>query len=98
MRKRVLAAQIMHETNTFNVLKTDLTAFRQGYLYLGDEVPRSLGRTDTEFRAFLEASERYNWDLLHPVAASATPSGIVTADAWRYLTDQVLREVEGGAI
>ena len=37
MSKRVLIAQIMHETNTFSLLPTDEDSYRRRYLGIGDE-------------------------------------------------------------
>ena len=43
MSKRVLAASIMHETNTFSRLATDLQAFRQRYDHRGDAIGDGIG-------------------------------------------------------
>ncbi|MDD9915828.1 MAG: M81 family metallopeptidase, partial [Rhodospirillaceae bacterium] len=85
MSYRVLTGQIMHETNTFSRLLTDLGAYRARYLYYGDEVAEKLRGTKTEIGGILDSAETYGWTLVHPIAANATPSGKVTADAWAEL-------------
>ena len=85
MSSRVLTGQIMHETNTFSRLLTDLGAYRARYLYYGDEVAEKLRGTKTEIGGILDSAETYGWTLVHPIAANATPSGKVTADAWAEL-------------
>jgi microcystin degradation protein MlrC len=82
---RVLTGQIMHETNTFSRLATDLDAYRARYLCLGDEVEKQLRGTRTEIGGILDSADNFDWDLVHPIAANATPSGKVTADAWAEL-------------
>ena len=94
MSKRILAASIMHETNTFSRLPTDLEAFRQRYDYRGGAIPAAFRNTRSEMGAFLDAAERYGWELVHPVAAAATPSGIVTAEAWAELSGLVLAALD----
>ncbi len=91
MSKRVLMAQVMHETNTFSRLPTDLDAFRARYLHLGDEVVKAFRGTKSETAAFLDAAEEKGWTAVHPVAAAATPSGIVTREAWEFLAGEVVK-------
>lgn len=85
MSYRVLTGQIMHETNTFSRLPTDLDAYRARYLYYGDEVAERLRGTRTEIGGTLDFAEAEGWTLVHPIAANATPSGKVTAEAWAEL-------------
>jgi microcystin degradation protein MlrC len=94
MRRRALIASIMHETNTFSRLKTDLDAFRRRYDHRGDAIPSAFRKTRSEMGAFLDAADAYGWELAHPVAAAATPSGIVTAEAWAELSGAVLAALE----
>lgn len=91
MTKRVLMAQVMHETNTFSKLPTDLDAFRARYLHLGDDVVTAFKGTKSETAAFLDVAEQKGWTAIHPIAAAATPSGIVTKDAWEFLAGAVVK-------
>jgi microcystin degradation protein MlrC len=94
MTKRVLIASIMHETNTFSRLATGPDAFRQRHDHRGEAVPRAFRGTRTEIGAFLDAAEEYGWALRHSVAAAATPSGKVTAEAWAELSGAVLAALD----
>ncbi len=94
MTKRVLIASIMHETNTFSRMATDLDAFNRRYDHRGEAVPKAFRGTRTEMGAFLDAAESCGWRLSHPVAAAATPSGTVTAEAWAELSGAVLAALE----
>jgi microcystin degradation protein MlrC len=94
MPHRVLAASIMHETNTFSRLPTDLDAFRRRYDHRGDAVPAAFRGTRSEMGAFLDAADAHGWRLSHPVAAAATPSGRVTTEAWAELSGAVLAALD----
>lgn len=85
MSYRVLTGQIMHETNTFSRLPTGLDDYRARYLYYGDEVAEKLGGTRREIGGILDSAAEQGWSLSHPIAANATPSGKVTAEAWAEL-------------
>lgn len=78
MQKRVLVAEFMHETNTFSVQPTDEAAFRNSSCYIGDAVRAALKGTRTSMGAAFEAGARYGWQLVHPLATGANPSGRVT--------------------
>jgi len=93
----VLSAQIAHETNTFSVLPTGLADFRTRQLYEGDDIARVMSGTRTEMAAHIEAASRYGWQLVQPLAASATPSGRTTAEAWAWLEGRVLDAARASA-
>ena len=90
MMRRVLIASVMHETNTFSRLPTDLEAFRRRYLHRGEAVPANFRGTSTEIGGFFEVAEREGWQISHPVAAAATPSGKVTGEAWAVLSGEIV--------
>jgi microcystin degradation protein MlrC len=91
MTKRVLAARFMHETNTFSRVKTDMAAFRRRDFHLGNQIPAAYRGTRSAFGATFEAADTFGWTLIHPVSASANPSGLVTDDAFDTVADMVLR-------
>lgn len=94
MSYRVLTGEIKHETNTFSVLPTTLDSYRARYLYYGDEVPPQMRGTATELAGIFDASDRFGWRLVHPIAANATPSGPLTAETWQALRDTLLTAAE----
>ncbi len=94
MSQRVLVAQIMHETNTFSRLSTDLDSYRARYLYHDDELETHFRGTRTEIGGILDSAEEYDWVLVRSIAANATPSGKVTAEAWTALKGAVTGAVE----
>src|SRR5947209_1434341 len=90
MAKRVLAARIMHETNTFSRVRTDMPAFRANGFFLGNEIPDAYRGTRSAMGGSLEAAEKFGWNLIHPISASANPSGIVTREAFDELCDTLI--------
>ena len=82
MAKRVLTARIMHETNTFSRVPTDMAAFRANGFFLGNEIPGAYRGTRSAMGGSLEAAEKFGWTLIHPISASANPAGKVTRAAF----------------
>lgn len=95
MARRVLVAEFMHETNTFSVQLTDEQAFRNSYYYEGDEISSAFKGTRTSIGAALEAADRFGWDVAHPVATGANPSGRVTDECFEAMTRRILDACDG---
>jgi len=91
----VLTGEIAHETNTFSIEATTLERFRQRLYLLGNAIPAATQGTNGSFGATFEAAERFGWQLRHPIAASATPSGRVTDSAFETMVGILLSEAEG---
>jgi len=90
MAKRVLAARFMHETNTFSRVLTDMASFRRRDFHLENEIPAAFRDTRSAFGATFEAADKYGWTLIHPVSASANPSGLVTRGAFEEIAGLVV--------
>lgn len=96
--RRVLSAEISHETNTFSVLRTGLDAYLRRQCYFGDEIAKHMSGTATEIAAHIDAAKRYGWELIPTVAAHATPSGMTTAETWDELCGAVLSGLGTGPV
>lgn len=94
MTKRVLIAGFKHETNTFSKLPTDLQAYRARGLYYGEEMRTALAGTNTEIAGFLDACEKYGWEPVLAVAGDATPSGLVTREAYDEIAGHILKTID----
>ena len=92
---RVLAAEFMHESNTFSVQPTDEAAFRRCAFHLGNEIPAAFKGTHTSLGAAFDAAERFGWTLVHPVAAHANPAGRVQDDIFDRVVDLLLDSADG---
>lgn len=96
MTRRVLSAEIGHETNTFSVLPTTLESYRARLYYRGAEIARAMAGTACEIAAHIDAAERHGWRLVQPIATRATPSGKTTAEAWAQLSGAVIKACDEG--
>ena len=95
MTKRVLTAYFMHETNTFSKVPTPLESFQKRAFYRDNEIPGVYKGTRSAFGATFEAAEKYGWTLVHPVSASANPSGLVTDKAFDAVAGMILDALDG---
>jgi microcystin degradation protein MlrC len=94
MTKRVLGAGFEHETNTFSGLPTGLDAYTVRSFYRDDAVASKMRGTRTEIAGFLDACETYGWTPVHPVYASATPSGRVTEEVYEIVAGEITNCLE----
>lgn len=92
--RRVLAALVMHETNTFSRVPTDLASFTRRSFYRDNEIAPAYRGTRSAMGATFEAADKYGWTLIHPVVASANPSGTVTTAAFEALAAMVLDAID----
>lgn len=95
MIRRVLAAEFMHETNTFSVQATDEAAFRRCAFELGNEIPAAYRGTRTALGAAFEAADAFGWSLTHPVVAHANPSGRVTDGIFERVAGLIVDGAQG---
>ena len=95
MAFRVLTGGVSHETNTFSKVPTDLESFRRGTLLTSNEIPGARRGTRSALGATFEAAEKFGWTLVHPVVASANPSGYVTNAAYEKLVGMLIDAADG---
>ena len=82
MTFRVLTGLFAHETNTFSKLPTTLDNYRDFVLAFGEEIPEAVAGSMLELNGVIQVGAACDWDLIHTVAAWATPSGPVTREVW----------------
>ncbi len=97
MTRRILLAEIMHESNTFNEIATTKADFAGRYWLEGAEIASSLAGTNTEVWGVLEAGKQLDWKITHPFAASASPSGPMDAETWQDVRDKISTPLRAGA-
>ncbi len=91
---RVAIAELSHETNVFSSVPTDLAAFERSGIYRGTEVVEALRGTATTIAGFLDAAERQGFTVLPVFAVWATPSGMVTREAFEVLVGELVATLE----
>jgi microcystin degradation protein MlrC len=95
MSFKVLSAEIMHETNTFNIYPTTIDSFEARYLLNRAQAIEARGDQNTELAGLLDVSRAYAWDVMHTISAAAGPGGIVTRDAFDRLVKPLTDAVDG---
>ena len=96
MARKILSAEISHETNTFSILPTTLALYKARRYYPGEEIAKAFSGTKTEMGAHLDAAKKYGWELVQPIAAAATPGGKTPAEDWAHLSGAVLEACQEG--
>ena len=94
--RKVLLAEIMHETNTFNRIATTKADFETRYWHEGLQAASGLADTNTEIGGFIEAARTYGWELTLPLAASASPSGPMAASDWAQVKSLITAPLKAG--
>lgn len=79
-----------HETNTFADAKTDYAQFAQSGIARGGELVQRYGDAQSSVSGFLDAGATPGVAVVPLFFASAEPSGLITADAYTRLTDEML--------
>ncbi|MEE2753802.1 MAG: M81 family metallopeptidase [Candidatus Latescibacterota bacterium] len=83
-----------HETNTFSTVLTDMDAFRAQQYLVGHKAIRSAHSGNaTVLGGFLDAIDRHNDEVVLTVASHATPSGLVTREAFDTQVGHILEGV-----
>lgn len=88
--RRVLLGDFNHETNTFSVQPADLKAFEQLFCVYAPDIEKKFRNTNFEMAGFIDCAEKYDWQAVHTIVASANPCGKVTDDAWAKLAGIIL--------
>jgi len=96
MAFNVLSAEFLHESNTFSVRKTGLSAFEAHTFLTGNDRLTSFEGTNTGVAGCLECARKFGWQLKHAVTAHAGPAGPVTTDAFNTITGLILELAKSG--
>ena len=98
---RLLIAMMMHETNTFSPVVTDLARFARGHGASGlppqgAHAVSAFRNTGTATGAFIDLAEEAGADFEIAIAAHAAPSGPVEDDAFEAMTRSIVQAVQAG--
>lgn len=87
---RIFVSQFAHETNTFSKLPTEIADYEKIWLLGGNAIDPRFRNTKTEIGGYIAAAEARGWEIVHGVAANATPSGKLTKACWESIRDRIL--------
>jgi microcystin degradation protein MlrC len=96
---RLLLAMMMHETNTFSPVPTDLQRFALGLGQLppqGAAAVQAYRHTGTATGAFIDLAEAAGAEFELAIAAHAAPSGLVDDDAFERMSRTIVDTVARG--
>lgn len=91
--QRIAIGSISHETNTFSNALTTLDKFKEE-LHIGAEIIETFRKKHAIASAFIEIADKENIELVPTIWAAATPSGLVTDEAYDHLLDQMIRPMK----
>ena len=93
----VLTGELSHETNTFNVIRTEVANFEQEvYLQGRDEILQARRGTRSGMGGVIESSDEYGWKLSVNLVASANPTGALTTACFDDLVAKLLEPAGAG--
>ena len=93
---RVLMAMMMHETNTFSPVPTDLQRFaltQGGTPPVGQEAVQAFRGTGMALAAYIDEVEQLGWAYDVALAAHAAPSGVVQTEAFETMCQTIVQAV-----
>src|SRR6516165_5776997 len=91
---RLAIAGFMHESNTFNPLKTDRAAFLGQSMYFGTDMLDEWRDAHHEVGGFLEAAGVERFEPIPIGMAWATPSGPVTREVFEEVTGRLIEGLQ----
>jgi microcystin degradation protein MlrC len=87
---RIAVAGFLHESNTFNPLRTDRAAFADQGLAFGADLLNEWRDAHHEMGGFLESAKTLGFDPVPLLMAWATPSGPVVDDVFDEITSRLI--------
>jgi microcystin degradation protein MlrC len=97
MKERIAVAGFMHESNTFNPLRTDRAAFAEQCLSFGPAMLDEWREAHHEVGGFLEAATALGFEPVPIGMAWATPSGPVADDVFEEVSGRFIEGLRRAA-
>ncbi len=94
MAYRVALLGIYHESNTFIDVSTTMLDFEHGHLLIGEAIRKEYDHAHHEIGGMLEVMAEEGIEVVPVLFAEATPGGIITHDAYTFLTDRMFQELK----
>src|SRR4051812_38626931 len=91
---RIAIAGLMHESNTFNKMRTDRAAFQSQGLTFGPAILEEWREAHHEIGGFFEAARTLDFEPIPLMVAWATPAGPVTTDVFDELTGRLIDDLK----
>lgn len=95
-KKKFVLAMMMHETNTFSPLPTPIESFARKGALEGRLAITDAEGTNTSLGGFIEVARKSGAEFTLPMAANASPSGLVTNAAFEQMSSAIVAEIARG--
>lgn len=93
MIKKIFISGLFHETHTFLAEKTSLVDFRQGGLFVGNEILEANVGNCSPMDGFLSFAAENNWDVVPGIQMTAMPSGTVSDEVVQYFMEYFFKSL-----
>lgn len=90
----IVIGSIMHETNTFTPTKTDIEVFKRTQFLFGNEIIKYHLNQRSEIGGILKIFDKQGVNVIPTISAWAMPYGMVTAETYSRLKDQLLKGIK----
>ena len=87
---RMALLGVSHETNTFSPVPADYAAFEQHGIDRDDEIVARYRDSHTTNAGFLEAADRFGFEIVPLIYAVTGPIGTITKDAFDRITGEMI--------
>jgi len=97
---KVAIGGLVHESNTFNVRRTELEAFKTGFglIASGKDILTHFQNTGTVLGGFIASASEYGFDLVPTFYAQAgLDTGTVSQEAFDYLEKKILDSISSAS-
>ena len=91
---RIATLGISHETNTFSVIPATYEEFEKRIIKKGNALLDYFEDSNYTISGYIEASKKYNFDLVPLMYASTGPIGTITKDAYDKLSSEMMELLE----
>lgn len=90
---RIFCASLATETNTFSPLRMDFSDFEQSFYAAPGEHPETPTLCSAVFPTLRQRAKTGDFDLIEGTATWAEPGGLLNAETWQRLRNEVLDQV-----
>ncbi len=90
----IAVGSIMHESNTFSSVPTNIEAFKRTQYLVGEDLLKYHSGKKTELGGMLKVLKKNKVYILPTISAVAMPSGVVTRQTYSDLKDRVVGSIQ----
>jgi microcystin degradation protein MlrC len=93
---KIVIARMSHETNTFSPITTTWKHFVEKEGNSGKSAIQTYQGTNTPLAAYIDLAHEIDAHIELPLAAGASPSGLVDVETYEFMADEIVNTVRGG--